>query len=142
METIDQYSGTKKLQSACQGLTEALAGCLKFFNEQCSQDLLQTGDLAFTSATLGYIKVNFMFKKSCPKFIYFKAQLQPLDLLWPVLGTNGIQTHEMLAFTLKNALFTEVKYLCTIRNLNRSLSFFRFVRASSTNGVLFRPQSR
>ena len=42
----------------CRGLTEALGGCLKFFNEKCSQDLLQTGKGSFTPTSLG--KINSM----------------------------------------------------------------------------------
>ena len=37
----------------CRGLTEALGGCLKFFNDKCSQDLLQTGQGSFTPTSLG-----------------------------------------------------------------------------------------
>eukprot|EP00093_Oithona_nana_P010407 10407.XXX_451645_451033_1 [CDS] Oithona nana genome sequencing. len=47
-----EYRGLKRLQVTCRGLTEALGGCLKFFNDKCSQDLLQTGQGSFSPTSL------------------------------------------------------------------------------------------
>ena len=49
----------------------ALAECLKFFNEKCSQDLLQTGEPSYTSASLG----ELIFKKFENSPVTFKFHL-------------------------------------------------------------------
>ena len=42
----------------CYHLALALGDCLKFFNDRCSQDLLQTGEASFTSTVLGKISIQ------------------------------------------------------------------------------------
>ena len=49
------YSYLLSHAETCYHLALALGDCLKFFNDRCSQDLLQTGEASFTSTVLGKI---------------------------------------------------------------------------------------
>jgi hypothetical protein len=57
---------TIKFTETCQALAQTLSACLKFFNEQCSLDLLGNGEPSFTPATLG--KGSFLGPRHTQQF--------------------------------------------------------------------------
>ena len=59
---------------ACLQLARALSGCLKYFNDRCSQDIIGQGQPSFTPAVLGNFIFVFSLSHDCSVTIFGKSR--------------------------------------------------------------------